>query len=271
MGHETSSNKGETGGGVPPTSGGAPLPEACGVEAGSVQPYELAPVEPAPSAPTTPGKAQIVKPGLLAEFDEDADFDHDPEVEAAKKGISTGTKVGTQPAEAKTPIDPTRLMVVPGRGDLKTLAIVGGVAALAAAIGAAFNEPIADKRFFVAVSLVFDIAMHTITGVGAIGLAAAMLGKVLRNFELAGARMLVATALFALGFQLNFNASAHILGLALAGGSYFLAVWFLFRLKSQDTLVVSAFHFALFILLYLYQWIAVWAASAAKAAPAAGG
>lgn len=270
MGQDSTTNQGQPSGSVPPTSGGAPLPEACGPEGGGVQPYELAPVESTPSPISSP-KPQIVKPGLLADFDEDADFDHDPEVEQAKRGIPPGTKLGAKSGEAKAPIDPSRLIVIPGRGDLKTLAMVGGGVALAAAIGAAFNAADGRNRFFVAISLVFDIAMHTITGVGAIGLAAAMLGKVLRNFELAGARMLVATALFALGFQLNFNASAHILGLALAVGSYFLAVWFLFRLKSQDTIVVSAFHFALFILLYLYQWVAVWAASAAKAAPAAGG
>lgn len=270
MGQESTSNSGPSNASMPSTSSGAPLPAASTPEGNSVQPYELAPVE-TPPTPTAVPKPQIAKPGLLTDFDEDADFDHDPEVEQAKKGILPGSKLGAKSADAKSPIDPSRLMVLPGRGDLKTLAMVGAGVALAAAVGAAFNAADGRNRFFVAVSLLFDIAMHTITGVGAIGLAAAMLGKVLRNFELAGARMLVATALFALGFQLNFNASAHILGLALAGGSYFLAVWFLFKLKSQDALVVSAFHFALFILLYLYQWIAVWAASASKVAPAAGG
>lgn len=270
MGQDSTSNSGPSDASMPPTASGAPASPPSVPTGNSVQPYELAPVEATPTPPAVP-KPQIAKPGLLTDFDEDADFDHDPEVEQAKKGILPGTKLGAKTAEAKVPIDPSRLMVLPGRGDLKTLAMVGAGVALAAAVGAAFNAADGRNRFFVAVSLLFDIAMHTITGVGAIGLAAAMLGKVLRNFELAGARMLVATALFALGFQLNFNASAHILGLALAGGSYFLAVWFLFKLKSQDALVVSAFHFALFILLYLYQWIAVWAASASKVVPAAGG
>lgn len=269
MGQDSTFNQGQAGGQTPPSSSGAPLPEACGPE-GGVQPYELAPSEPSPKPAAAP-KPHIAKPGLLSDFDEDADFDHDPEVEQAKKGILPGGKLGAKSGEAKAPIDPSRLMVLPGRGDLKTLAIVGGVAALFAAIGAAFNETVAEKRFFVGIRLLFDVAIHTITGVGAVGLAAAMLGKVLRNFELAGARMLVASALCALGFQLNFGSEYHILGLMLAAGAYFLTVWFLFRLKSQDTLVVAAFHFAMFILLLLYQQVSIWAASAAKTAPAAGG
>jgi hypothetical protein len=246
-----------------------------------VQPYDLAPLEPVaaatpPRIPTGRPVGAIAKPGLLSDFDEDADFDKDPELERATKGAPQPTPGRAATAEPATPgpNDLDQRIVVPGRGTVKTILIVGAAVAFAAAIAAAINAAPERNRFFVALSMLFDIALHTVTGVGAIGLAAAMLGKLLRSTELAGARMLVATSLFALGFQLDFQSPAHTLGLGLAAGTYFLAVWLLFKLKAQQTVVVAAFHFALWILFFLHHQVSMWAAPAAKAiqavAPAAG-
>jgi hypothetical protein len=267
-----------------PSSGGQPPTGPAGglaPRSGEVQPYELAPPEPTPPTLQTPPKGTIEKPGLLADFDEDADFDLDPEVQEAKTGLAhkpsakpiVGKPLGkpTDTSDVTDEVQDNR-MVVPGRGDLKTIAIIGAAVTFAAAIAAAINAAPERNRFLVALLMAFDVALHTVTGVGAIGLAAAMIGKVLRQFELAAARMLVATAFFALGFQLDFQSPAHTFGLALAAGSYFLSVWFLFKLKAQDTVVVGGFHFALWILFYLHHQLSTWAAPAASAAaPAAGG
>lgn len=259
-----------------------------------VQPYELAADEPparqprvAPAAP----KGSLDRPGLLSDFDEDADFDKDPEVEQARKSggraevpvgrpVQTGNARGAAASEAGVPGAPDsnefgQRIVTPGRGTLKTMLIVGGTLAGAAALAAGINAGAGRNPFLVGLSMVFDIALHTITGVGAVGLAAAMLGKLLRHTELAGARMLVATALFALGFQLDFQSWAHSLGILIATVLYFLSVWLLFKLKARETLVVAAFHFALWILFYLHVHVSMWAEPAAKAvqtvAPAAAG
>lgn len=259
-----------------------------------VQPYELAPDQPPSRQPriaSGASKGGIDRPGLLTDFDEDADFDRDPEVERARKTggradvpvgrpISSGGGVGDDRADAAkagTP-DPSEFgqgIVTPGRGALKTILIIGGTLAFAASLAGAINAAPGRNRFLVALSLLFDIALHTITGVGAVGLAAAMLGKLLRHTELAGARMLVATALFALGFQLDFQSPAHSLGIMIASALYFLAVWFLFKIKAKDAVVVAAFHFALWILFFLHFQVSMWAlpgTNAAQAvAPAAGG
>lgn len=259
-------------------------------KASEAGPYELAPSEPpAPASRpgVTPPKGGIDRPGLLTDFDEDADFDRDPEVEQARKAggraeLPVGRPISRSPDGSKSGAAESspessefgQPIVTPGRGTLKTILIVGATLAFAAALAGAINAAPGRSPFFVALSLLFEVAVHTVTGVGAVGLAAAMLGKLLRNTELAGARMLVATSLFALGFQLDFQSPAHSLGIMIASGLYFLAVWFLFKIKAKDAVVVAAFHFALWILFYLHFQVSVWALPASKAAqavaPAAG-
>lgn len=268
-------------------------PEGAQGQPPPVQPYELAADQPPARqpriVPATP-KGALDRPGLLTDFDEDADFDRDPEVERARKSggraevpvgrpVQSGSAGGGTTLEATTPGRPDsnefgQRIVTPGRGTLKTILIIGATLACAAALAAGINAAPGRNPFLVALSMFFDIALHTITGVGAVGLAAAMLGKLLRHTELAGARMLIATALFALGFQLDFQSWAHSLGILIASVLYFLSVWLLFKLKAQETLVVAAFHFALWILFYLHVHVSMWAEPAAKAVqtvvPAAG-
>lgn len=252
---------------------------------GPVQPYEVVPEGPRPvrplpvpmlpalSSPTSAGGAspgKVERPGVLEGFDEDADFDFDPEVQRAQ-GQRPPTAARSSPSLAQPVVAIPMMMVTPGRGELKPVAIVGGVIALVAAVAAGFTAAPGSNRFLIALSALFDVALHTVTGVGAVGIAAALLGKVLRNTELAAARMLVATALFAFGFQLDFNSPGHTLGLGIAAGSYFLAVWFLFKLKAEQAFIIGACHFAMWILFFLHHYLATLAAPVAKAIPAVGG
>src|SRR4051812_16988725 len=93
------------------------------------KPYELEPipVEPSPQPPAVPAPAPAVPQagklsdkGLIDDMPEDADFDHDPEVERALKGDrGEASKDGTVDEDPK-PVPP----FVRAGGDPKTLALV---------------------------------------------------------------------------------------------------------------------------------------------------
>lgn len=243
--------------------------------------YELVPADAAPKRSQAPKPPNPREEGLLDGFDEDADFDHDPEVDQAlgrtrksgagkvkddREGRSSGDD---SPDSEGSTID---AMVREGRGTTRQILIVGASVTGAAALASAVEAGVASKSafsgivFLSALGTLFNIALHTITGVGAVGISAALLGKALKRSDLAAARMLVACAVCALGFHLNMGAQAMVLGLALAGGGYFLVVWILFRLRPSEALVVGACHFAIWLLFYLHHALA----DLTTPAPAAG-
>ncbi len=248
-------------------------PDATGENPPPETPYELAPPAPRPKRPMAPKPAQLNEEGLLEGFDEDADFERDPEVDLAlgktkrtdaSKGSTTGGHA-TRPGDGDAPDSEGSTLdalVREGRGTTRQILIAGASAAGAAALASAIEAGVASRTafggivFLSAVGTLFNIALHTITGVGAVGIAAALLGKALKRSDLAAARMLVACAACALGFHLNLGAQAMVLGLALAGGGYFLVVWILFRLKPSEAFVVGACHFAIWLLFYVHHALA---------------
>src|SRR6185295_7956552 len=137
---------------VPPSEPSAPKP----ADPGNLQPYDLEPsAAPAPVPPTPPGK--LSDKGLIDDMPEDADFDHDPEVEAALKGAKPkASKDDTVDEEAK----PATPFVKAGLGDSKTIALVGAGITIAAVIAAAVNAP--EHWFFAGVLALYFVIIHTI-------------------------------------------------------------------------------------------------------------
>lgn len=234
------------------------LPPANRIEpAADATPYDLAP-EPPPTPPppqaSTPHQLPVPKPGKLAEagltddFDEDADFDTDPEVERALKG----EPIEAEPA-ADHHVDPARHKhrLVKPAGDPKLYASIGGALALAAAFVSGWHN---DKHWFYSGLLaLYMTIVNTATGVAAIATVAyfeqARLGKVRH----AAPRMLVAVAGASLVLSIGvggYNVITAPLGILTYAG--LLAI--LFRWPPPTLIRVGATH----ALLIAAQSIAMW-------------
>jgi len=221
-------------------------------------PYDIAP-EPArqrPVPPPAPGDR------LLDAFDDDADLERDPEVERALRG--GGGPVA--PVPASPPVD---AFVKPGMGDAKAVALVAAGVLLAAVIVAGVNAPVVDGKspwIAVAAKTLYLSLVHTLTGVGAVALAAKLAEKPLGRLDLAAARMLAAVSILQLIIHLNIPIPGRFDEPLLAAGAYWVTVQALFRLRSLPALHIAAFHalfwFALWMAMLLHAWSVV--------APAAG-
>ncbi|MFO0082264.1 MAG: hypothetical protein ACK55O_06565, partial [Phycisphaerales bacterium] len=125
----------------------------------------------------------------------------------------------------------------------------------------------------------FDIAVHTGTGMVAVLLAALFLGRRVGGVELAAARMLVAVSacvcVMSMPVDRGASLAAVVLGLRaiLALGAYWLLLLALFRRSVADTNVLAAFHVAVYLVMVLGTALhsGVQAASAAGAGVGAGG
>jgi hypothetical protein len=235
-------------------SGKEPGKETYGVEPGEHPPAPRSrplvdvPLPP-PASPVSP-KGKIVAPELLSGFEEDADFDKDPELERVIMGKAV------KPAEPVQPPDqPREDFVQPGLGNAKVWAIVGVVLLVAAMIATGAQGQISPGQRLLRVLLtLYGTLVHTGTGVVAVFVAARLLGKQLGNFELAAARMFAAVGAFALMISLQFSLSGvvwldHLVVLILAAGSYVLLVASTFNLWNRDPLgYVIGSHFFLWLI-----------------------
>lgn len=216
--------------------------------------YEV--IEPA----LPPREAPVVSaPRLLSGFDEDADFDHDPAVAAAKGKVKVGPPliVGEDDDEA---------FVKPGLGDERVWAIAGVVLMIGAVIGAIVHAP--SNAAWRAILVAAQCFVHAATGVAAIGATASMGQVALGKVDLAAARMFAIVAFFQLLFNLSFQISeTKIDEIVIAGVGYLVALRVLFRRPNDQTMIIAGFHFlgwlAVFLIGQLY-------ALANQVAPAAG-
>ncbi len=176
----------------------------------SLNPYDLAPAPPAPPTPpasppeagppasfsTTPNTGNKK---FLDEFDDDTDFSDDanlPRSPQASPAID-----GTTPTNAGERLAP---FVVPGRGEAPIIAAVGGGVTVAAMIAAAIFASRAQQPWFpAAIGALFNILLHSATGVVAIGAGAHLAGRPLGSIALGAARMLFAVAAFGLLVSIN--------------------------------------------------------------------
>ncbi len=242
------------------------------------EPYDLAPEPPAApgsSAPPQPGaapRAKLDKPALLEDFEEDADFTKDPEVEAVLKGKPVAV---ASPAAA--PEDLESIFVKPGLGDERVWGLVGAALLLATLIAVGINTGAGTTRTVASVALMlYKVLIHTGTGVVAVWIAAVLCEKRFGRLELGAARMFAAVAAMALFFSVRiaiFGSSAFERNLwsALFGAAAYLGlVAGLFRIWGRPLMYVVGSHLGLWLLVQVGLLLAAYVSSVPAPAPAGG-
>jgi len=202
---------------------------------------------PPPSKPAPP-QGRIEAPALLADFEEDADFDKDPELDR----IVMGKPVKEPEPEKKTPVED---FVQPGLGPPKVWAIVGVILLVAAMIATGMQPAFSGlQRLLQILFVLYSTLLHTGTGVVAVFIAATLLSTRLGSFELAAARMFAAVGAFSLMLSLQMSLFGvlwldRIFVLLLASAAYVLLVASTFNLwKKHPLAYVVGSHFFLWLI-----------------------
>lgn len=226
-----------------------------------IEAYELdAPPTPAPRSPAALPqiKPDLGKESLLDDFDEDADFDRDPEVER----VLNPNAASTPDDAADEPPQPREFLVTVGRGEAEIIGGIGGLLCVVAMIVAAAS---AEKSPFAAALYTGMVSgLYVLTGAAALAAAAHLQGLIAGRWALAGARLLLAVALFQVLASVRLPPLGALNGFIFAPlgiGAYVLAMWYLFRWPRQRLIVVAACHAAL--TLVVHGLLALYAALAA--------
>jgi hypothetical protein len=212
-------------------------------------PYDIEPVDQdagvqgagAPAA-SKPLKAQIDKPSLLADFDEDADFS-EPSSASTKPGA---VAPGTPPAPP-----PDWYFVREGLGRAQVIAAMAGCVTLAALLIVPFTHTSADEKkvlFWTLAWTLHGIVLQSLLGTFAAVCAAYLAEKPFGKLELAAARMLLGVSFAALILNLNLNPWA---GVPLAFLAYGAMTFVFFRLARQYWFMMTAIHAIFWLLTYL--------------------
>lgn len=211
---------------------------------------------PIPVVPIEPehGKGRLNEPGLLEEFDEDADFDRDPELERKVKGELP------PPAEVAGPIDDRPIFVKAGWDDPKIMAGFGGGLTLAAVIAASITAPEGARWWLWSLLTLYGTALQTGTGIVAVILTAVFTERAVGRYPQAAARMLVAVAAFQLAFHINILSQGKTEEILLASLCYVGVVAATFRLKRDPLIIVCGCHFGLWLLTWIGMWLSQLAA-----------
>lgn len=227
--------------------------------------YDLDPVDvpakPAPAvAPAAKADPLSEKPSLLDDFDEDADFTKDPEVESAST-LGNAAKAAKRKFKFQDDVVPApgETIVTAGRGSAKLWAGVASVLLLAAVIFCAINSK--DHPVVNSVLVVYTALVHSVTGVAALAIAALVLGLKLGPLDLALARMLVCVSAFLLCSNLNIRliGDGRWEELTSAALAYTACMWFLFRFDQRRLATVAILHFFLWIVFQIGMQLSVWA------------
>lgn len=217
--------------------------------------YDLAPAEPAPATtPAVPVGRVVERAGskarkvgdkpLLDDFEEDADFSADPEVERTLKGDA--------PVEATTEEPSGPLFVKPGRGELKPIAIAAGSVLVAAIIAAGITAASRERVWYrECLQVAYMTLFHAASGTGAVLVAAALRHQRVGDVLLGAARMGLAVALFQFFAHLNLPLPGRSEEIVLGAVAYGAAVQVLFRWTLDDFRNVAALHAAAWLSVYL--------------------
>lgn len=221
------------------------------------EPYAVEPLSPhAGSAPAArPATGRLDAPPLIEGFEEDADFTHDPEVEAALKGRPVGASKVRVVVPESPPEGPRPEFVRAGLGGPKVWAIVGAVLLAAAliAVGVTSKQPASKTTASVFLTL-YNVLLHTGTGVVAVWIASVLTERRLGRFELAAARMFTAVAALTFFYSLRvslFSTSKFeqdMWSAFLGAAGYVGAVAGLFRIWGPPLAFVIGSHLALWLL-----------------------
>lgn len=222
-------------------------------------PYELAP-------PATLPGGRIGDKGLLDDFPEDADLEHDPEVERALKAG------GRLPEEIKPSVEPATEgegnppFVKPGMGEPQVVALVSVGLLLAAVVTSAIN---AENQWFAsAVTTLYMALLHTATGIAAVVIAAKIVEAPLGSVELAAARMFAAVAVFQFFINLHIPIPGRFDEPILAAGAYWAVIMVLFRLPVVKTFYIGMLHAGLWFAIWLAMVLHAWATAVPAVTPA---
>ncbi|MCE7974857.1 MAG: hypothetical protein DYG92_11150 [Leptolyngbya sp. PLA1] len=212
----------------------------------------------APTPPRAPPRASLDAPPLLDDLDDDADLTADPEVERALKGEPRAEARTPEPAEPMPEAAPP--LVRPGRLSARHAAIAGGVLSLAAVIVGASGA--GEHWVGGAVMAAYLIALHTCTGVLALGVTAHLHAARLGPLNLVAARVLVAVAAFMAVVMLPIPGPvtlARPLAAVGAIGVYLVLMGVLFRPGTHRYRAMVALHAGCaalaWLLLSLHGWI----------------
>ena len=240
------------------------------------EPYDLAPENPpSPPAPPLPGaapgasKPKLEAPRLLDEFEPDADFNTDPELERVVAGKSAAPVAPVAPAEAAVP----RPEFIPATaGEPKIIAGIGLAllvgALIATAITTTSKAPIAATLL-----TLYNGLVHSGTGIVAVYLAAFFSERRVTRPDQVAARMFVPVAAYALVFHLRIN--VFLLPMSkteetIAAAAVYLAVVAgLLRLWGSRLMLVVGIHLLLWLIVGVGMALAAYVDTQPSAPPPA--
>lgn len=168
--------------------------------------------------------------------------------------------------------------VEPGGLKPKTLGIIGGVLTVLAMVASGVFAPSGATTGAIVgliVLCVYNVAVHTATGTGAVAVAAILAKERFGRLDYAVARMFAAFALFQLLTRVHLPLGYIIFSVGLpwllALAAYWGSIMLLFKKDRGAATVVAIAHFCLWILLNLGMELSAWVGSsiAASAPPPA--
>src|SRR5262245_17275487 len=215
-------------------------------------PDDLPTGRPVPPPASAGPKPKIEAPGLLDDFEEDADFSADPELDlAVGRKPTVVTSVGA-PAPEVPPF------VKPGLGEARHWAIVGAVLLVAAMIATAVTAVPGTGAGQIGLRIlltVYSTLVSAGTGVVAVYIAARLLEQPLGNVELAAARMFTAVSAFVLVQSLSLRLTGvdwidNTINLVLATAAYLGTIAATFRIWDRIALAyIAGSHMLLWLVM----------------------
>ncbi|MBL0869062.1 MAG: hypothetical protein IBJ18_00625 [Phycisphaerales bacterium] len=140
---------------------------------------------------------------------------------------------------------------------LNVLLGIGGVAAVCALVVIAAGAPVGAGLWIVSGRVLlglYDIAIHTGTGVVAVVLAGLLLKKPVGRLDLAAGRMLLAFSVFLLVSKIQPGALGWfgvLMMMLMGAAAYWVSLLLLFRRNVQETHTIACAHAGLYIVVWL--------------------
>lgn len=219
-------------------------------------------------------KARIDKPGLIADFPEDADFDKDPAVEFERKGAAAVARIRDEEDTDERPEFVRPFIEGLPLGEAKFWAIGACILLAGAAIAIAVTSPSARAAVLGILLTAYNALLNTGLGVVAIYIAAHLTERRVGRVELAAGRMFIAVSAFCLLINIPINIFGKptwiVEELTIAALAYAGIVAGLFRVWGRSLIYIIAAHMALWLIVQVGMDLASWADAAAAAAAKAG-
>lgn len=187
-------------------------------------------------------EARIEAKGLLEGFDEDADFERNPEVEAA---FQDGKRTKRDRTREAALADPSRWLMRPGFPGARVSLIVGATLTVGAIVMAAIRAE--EGAWLRGVWTLYEVALTTLLGLFALVSAAYFSERGLNEVPTALARVLVPTSAALLAFNLDIPIPTRSDEMLLAGAVYYAVALGVFRLPRFETNILCLGHFGLWL------------------------